>query len=423
MTRLNLVSIAFLVSGSLNASELSANWDWTVSTDSISPRSGSPLFSEEAAKEQSLDALLALELNRASLTGAFALLADDLYQSQSASSNENHIIVRELFWQGELELGGEYWDFTIGKIRQDYGVAYGYRPLDVFHSYRRNPVGIQVEEGVGLLSLSHYGATGEWALLATTSSMAQQKGNDLQEASKQNGVGARFYGLKGDSEYQLVAYYDTVRQGLVGGSWVTVFGQEWEWHSSAVVQRKHMTYVQPDTHFSPVEIEEKASAYQVLTGLTWSGYSGHSVIAEYWFDSRAWSGREWQNAFESASSLRNDYAQDGLANSYALGLSGANLVQHNVMLHWTLDTQNWQGTHWDNAPSWFEKITPSFDFIASPEDGGVIATPRIGIEWYDDGNTRFETELAARFYDGKSGSVYKNLHTSHMILLNLKGKF
>lgn len=423
MTRLNIVSIAFLLSGSLNASEHSANWDWTVSADSISPRSNSPLFSSGAIKEQSVDALLELELSGFSASGTFALLADDLYQSKNGKNNENQIIVRELFWQGELRLGSEYWDFTVGKIRQDYGVAYGYRPLDVFNPYRRNPVGIQVEEGVGLFGLSHYGAKGEWTLLATTSSITQQEGSELQEASEQNGLGVRYYGLEGDSEYQLLAYYDNVRQGLVGGSWVTVFGHEWAWHSSAVIQRKHMTYVQPETLFSPVEIGKEDGAYQALTGVTWSSYSGHSVIAEYWYDSRAWSDAEWRNAFETATSLRNDYFQDGLANSYAFGLSGANLVRHNMMLHWTLDTQNWQGTNWESAPSWFEKVTPTVDVIVAPEDGGVIATPRIGMEWYDDGNARFETELAARFYGGKSGSVYKNLQTSRMILLNFKGKF
>ncbi len=394
-----------------------------MSADSISPRSNSPLFSSGEVKEQSVDALLELELSGFSASGTFALLANDLYHSKNSENNENQFIVRELFWQGELELGSEYWDFTVGKIRQDYGVAYGYRPLDVFHPYRRNPIGIQVEEGVGILSLSHYGARGEWTILATTSLFFHKKNDEFQASPEQHGFGVRYYGLEGNSEYQLLAYYDNVRQGLVGGSWVTVFGHEWAWHSSTVIQRKHMTYVQPETHFSPVEIGKKDDAYQVLTGVTWSSYSGYSMIAEYWYDSRVWSDGEWRNAFDRVRGLRGYYDQNGLANSYALGLSSANIVQHNIMLHWALDTQIWQGIYWNNAPLWFEKMTPTINFMISPEDGGVVASPKVSAEWYNDGNSRIEIELAAHFYDGKSGSVYKNIQASRMIVLNLKGDF
>ncbi|CCN80941.1 conserved hypothetical protein [Vibrio nigripulchritudo SFn27] len=405
------------------ASELSSNWDWMISADTTQHQATNGVFTSDEESIQSVDALLEVELGYQSFNGSLALLGNDIYHSESSVNPESDLIIRELFWQGSVDLAGTTLDATVGKIRQDYGVGYGYRPLDVFNPYRRNPVGIQVEEGVGVVSLSHFGAEGEWTAIATTSSLTQQETTEIQKAAQQHGVGVRYYGLRGDSEFQVIGYFDDVRKGLVGASWVTVFGSEWEWHSSAVIQRKHLAYHHPNQLLAPVVLETQGAAQQVMTGITWSSFSGHSVIAEYWYDSRAWGKEEWEDAQVSATSLRETYGQDRLADSYGLGLTNANLTKHNVMFHWTLDTQNWQGQHWTAAPGWFEKLTPTVDLMIAPEDGGVISTPRLSFEWYDDGSSRFETELAARFYNGKDKSLYKNLKTNSMILLNFKGRF
>ncbi|BCL72886.1 hypothetical protein TUMSATVNIG1_48590 [Vibrio nigripulchritudo] len=415
--------LSVLVSPVALSSELSSSWDWMISSDTTQHQATNGVFASDEESIQSVDALLEVELGYQSFNASLALLGNDIYHSDSSVNPESDLIIRELFWQGSVDLAGTTLDVTVGKIRQDYGVGYGYRPLDVFNPYRRNPVGIQVEEGVGVVSLSHFGAAGEWTAIATTSSLTQQEATEIQRAAQQHGVGVRYYGLWGDSEFQVIGYFDDVRKGLVGASWVTVFGSEWEWHSSAVIQRKHLAYQQPSQLLAPVALEMQGAAQQVMTGITWSSFSGHSVIAEYWYDSRAWGKEEWEDAQVSATSLRETYGQDRLADSYGLGLTNANLTKHNVMFHWTLDTQNWQGQHWAAAPGWFEKLTPTVDLMIAPEDGGVISTPRLSFEWYDDGSSRFETELAARFYNGKDKSLYKNLKTNSMILLNFKGRF
>ncbi|CCO46586.1 conserved hypothetical protein [Vibrio nigripulchritudo SOn1] len=415
--------LSVLVSPVALSSELSSNWDWMISADTTQHQATNGVLASDEESIQSVDALLEVELGYQSLNASLALLGNDIYHSESSVNPESDLIIRELFWQGSVDIASTTLDATVGKIRQDYGVGYGYRPLDVFNPYRRNPVGIQVEEGVGVVSLSHFGAEGEWTAIATTSSLTQQEATEIQKAAEQHGVGVRYYVLRDDSEFQVIGYFDDVRKGLVGASWVTVFGSEWEWHSSAVIQRKHLAYHQPSQILAPVVLETQRAAQQVMTGITWSSFSGHSVIAEYWYDSRAWGKEEWEDAQVSATSLRETYGQDSLANSYGLGLTNANLTKHNVMFHWTLDTQNWQGQHWTAAPGWFEKLTPTVDLMIAPEDGGVISTPKLSFEWYDDGASRFETELAARFYNGKDKSLYKNLKTNSMILLNFKGRF
>ncbi len=60
------------------------------------------------------------------------------------------IIISELFWQESFDIFDMPLDLQLGKVRLDWGVGYGYRPLDIFTPYRRNPVGIQVEEGAGV---------------------------------------------------------------------------------------------------------------------------------------------------------------------------------------------------------------------------------------------------------------------------------
>ena len=61
--------------------------------------------------------------------------------------------------------------------------------------------------------------------------------------------------------------------------------------------------------------------------------------------------------------------------------------------------------------------------MLSPEDGGFIATQWLNYQAFDNGDSSLELELAARFLGGISDSAYANLPDSHMILLNIKGRF
>ena len=271
----------------------------------------------------------------------------------------------------------------------------------------------QMIEGC-LLPGTHYrDMTGEWTLLYSDSSWTSQDVNEFEKQNQQQGLGIRRYNLVGDHEYQWVAYYDDVRHGLLGASLVSVLNLAWEFHGSVVYQRQSLGYSQPSSMLKPVYLEEQGEAYQALAGLTWANDSGHNVVLEYWFDSRAWSNSEWQRAIENAESLSVNPMTASLAGSYAQGYQHANLVQHNIMFHWSLDS-----TH-----GWLEDITPTFDVMLSPQDGGFIATQWLNYQALDNGHSSLDLELAARFLGGKSDSAYANLPDSHMILLNIKGRF
>jgi len=448
-------------------SDLSLHWDWMISAESVQSRS-SPFIPPQPDSRQTIDGLLEVEVGYQQWLGLMSLKTTDLYSKTQGGASSSHLntyqttnqntpsnnrsnngsnndpsaefIIRELYWQGGFSLanetlGEQYIDVTLGKIRLDWGVGYGYRPLDIIKPYRRNPVGIVAEEGAGVVALSVFDAAGEWTLLYTDSTWTSQSLNELERQSQQQGIGVRRYGMQGEQEYQWLVYYDDVRHGLIGGSLVSVLDLAWELHGSATYQHQSLGYELPSSSQQPVVLSEQGNAFQTLLGLTWANEVGNSIILEYWYDSRPWSSAQWQQAIDTATSLnkmatpstRSTQAgtsqNTGLSASYAQGFQHSNIVQHNVMLHWSLNSTAWAQWGWSREINWIQHVTPTFDLLYSPQDNGIIATQWLNYEWIDTGSASLDLELAARFLTGKSNSAYANLPDKHMILLNLKGRF
>lgn len=242
----------------LAQAEPSFDWDWMVSAAHIRP-SDSSLFSSVTGQHsetyEQMDALLDLQTRWQGWTTSLALTASPLYDN-GEQSRDTTFTLSELFWQGEKEVAGNTLNITAGKIRLDWGVGYGYRPLDLFLPYRRNPLGIQVEEGAGVLALSSYQGLGEWTLIATDSSWQRSSEAQWGESNEQQGIGLRHYRLVGDSDIQGIVYYDNVRRGLVGGSWVSVLNPAWSVHTSWLYQREYWQY-QPQTEH-PLELVKRS---------------------------------------------------------------------------------------------------------------------------------------------------------------------
>lgn len=413
--QLSLLSGVLLTSLWTQASDLSLEWDWMLSAQTVTQRATvfSPLT--EDTHQESINGVVDVQIGYQDWSAVVALKGNDLYYDSSIQNqdkpSETELIISELFWQHSIDVADLSLDLQLGKVRVDWGVGYGYRPLDIFTPYRRNPVGIQVEEGAGVASVSYFDSQGEWSLIYTDSSWTQQDGNQLEEQSEQQGVGIRRYGLVGDTEYQWLAYYDDVRQGLLGASIVTVLDAAWEFHGSAVYQSKYLSYQQPNITYSPVMLEKEDNGYQALLGFTWANEIGNTVIVEYWYDSRSWGETEWENALDIGSA------------SYQQGYLHANLVKHNMMFHWSLDSSAWSNWQWSQNIGWLSELTPTIDVLYSPEDNGIIATQWLNYQIHDTGTSSIEMELAARFLTGKSDSAYANLTDKHMILVNLKGRF
>lgn len=429
---LALLAIPLLsISRASAAIELSAEWDWALSYEAAKLRE-SPFASASSAQRQRLNGLLDLQLGYAlsngQLTSAMAIYAQDVYLESEGKSRwwderDTELIVRELAWQGEWQVGEQSLDISVGKLKVDWGVGYGYRPLDLFKPYRQNPIKLVAEEGAGIFMFSHYDLDGEWSLIASDSSWTQMTQSALDKAAEQQGAGVRRYRLVDSTEWQWLAYYDNVRKGALGGSVRTVYSDALSLHASLLWQHQSVAYQIPDEMLKPVEVGEDGEAWQGLMGVNWSTQSGHSVLLEYWYDSRAWSEDAWQLATDRAQQLKLQPMTAPLAASYAQGLQHANLVQHNLMFHWRWDSHAWMAWHGINSALWLADMTPTLDVLFSPQDGGVIVTQWINYQWLDTGKYSVELEFAARFLTGDSQSTYAQIEDKHMMVFNLKGRF
>lgn len=413
---------AMLVASTVNAQSFELDWDSTLSLSSAQHRHSDLLGEPQRQSTDTVDAVIDVQFEGYGVTALVAAKGSQVYSSDPTQSYKGELIVQELFWQGGTELFSLPVDVTLGKVRLDWGVGYGYRPLDLFKPYRRNPVGIQVEEGTGTAMASYFDLAGEWSVFYTDSSWTKQQGSELEQASEQQGVGLRRYVLSGDNEWQALAYYDDVRHGVLAGSVVTVFDDAWSMHGSAVYQNRYLGY-QQGGFISPVTLAKQSDGYQALLGLNWANATGHNVIVEYWFDSRSWSESDWKQAYQRVDTLNATNALAPLASSYAQGLSQVNLVQHNLMFHWTMNATAWSQWPLTQQQLWLDNLTPTFDLLYSPQDQGVIATQWLEYQVYDSGAASLSAELAARFMTGSRDSLYANLPDKRMIFLNLKGKF
>lgn len=436
---INSISISAFIAASLWMAapvaandELSFEWDWAVSYETDKQRDSAFMESQGDARD-SLNALLDVQVNYQNVSGLFTLYSQGLYLNQQGDSAwwenaDNQLLIRELAWQGEWQVGDTTLDVSAGKLRVDWGVGYGYRPLDLFKPYRQNPVGLVAEEGAGVFSLSHYDMAGEWTVIATDSSWGQQEQSALDQAAEQRGVGIRRYALVGDTEYQWIGYYDDVRRGLLGASAIAVWDESIAMHGSLLWQKQSVGYQfqnegLPSDLYQPVMVGEQGSALQALVGLNWANQAGHNVIAEYWYDSRAWSKSQWDQAIARGESLSQSPDTGLLATSYAQGLLHANIVQHNLMLHWRWDLEAWAAWQGSADLGWLSDVTPTLDVMFSPQDGGVIMTQWLNYQWVDTGAQSVEVEVAARFLTGDDHSAYAQINDKYMIVFNIKGKF
>ncbi|MGF1762039.1 hypothetical protein [Aliivibrio kagoshimensis] len=398
-------------------SELSIDWDYQLSGGQHWTQS-SPLFSDSSDGYR-FDTSLQAEARYGGWLGLFALTSRDV--QHDGESSDVDVIVQELFWQQEVTMFDQALELTLGKVRLDWAVGHGYRPLDIIKPYRQNPIGIQIEEGAGVASLSSFDLSGEWTLLFSDSSWVMQEQTTYEQTVEQQGVGVRRYWLDESSEWQGLLYYDNMRKTSLGASVVTVVNEAWELHASVLFQQQFTQYHVTDDHYTPVTLQTEEHAGQGLLGLTWANSSGNSVIVEYWYDSRAWSDSEWEAAIHRARSLTLEHqlSAQSLAKSYGQGFSHANIVQHNVMFHWSLDSTAFDQFQYTQGL----ELTPTLDILYSPQDEGVIVTQWFEYLLFDTGDYHQTIEIAGRFIFGAHDSAYQQIADNRLVLINAKGRF
>jgi hypothetical protein len=403
-----LLLSALLPSISLTECQAASTWwDWQTGISDYHYRE-TPLFSPQPQDTQ-WQSSLSLDLNQRE----WRAIAN-LHHNRSLTSGDTSsaATLTALYWQHGFAAAPD-WELTLGKMQLDWGVGYGYRPLDIFSNYQRHPVGIQVEEGAALAMLTQFVDNGSWQWLLSRSHYSS-----LDPSTTQQGIGARRYWLDGANEWQALLYWDKQRQWLAGASAVTVVGDSVELHASALYQQRYWSVSAPEfTEPTVASLHSKQHSLQALMGFTWANSNGVQLIGEYWFDSRSWQKQQWQHTLEFATQWQNTAVQ-GMAHSYTQGFNQANIMRHSMLLHLMLSNRFWQ----DMSVS-LNDVSASVDLLFGPEDGGQVLTPRCHYQLLDSASVSLQISLSWRYYGGRASSAFANLGDNSMTWLGLTGRF
>jgi hypothetical protein len=396
------------------------NMDWQLDAEHSQYRSNA-MFTDTKTKNEKIDAVLNMQLK---YCGWQANAAYHHSRPLTSTSQATHLtpklVLKELVWQTSLDNELPL-DVTFGKTQLDWSIGYAHQPLDIFRPYQGQSLGLDTEQGTGILAVSYFDAVGEWTLALSAPAWASDKDATAIQSANQPTLGLRHYRLVGDAEIVAQVAYDQGRGMIVGGGWTRGMGDALQLHASALWQQNYQAYVIPNALLAPVTAQQHNAGQQLLAGFTWADAIGQTFIAEYSYDPRAWSDTQWHKAFNRLDTLSGMPGTQALRQSYGLGYKHKNTMRHNLMLHWSLAATAWSNWSWSAGQTWLRQMTPSVDLAYAPQDGGYIATPQLTWQWDQSAEQSLEIDLSVRYFGGPSRSSYANLQLQRQTLVSLKG--
>lgn len=221
-----------------------------------------------------------------------------------------------------------------------------------------------------------------------------------QQQDKSLGCGVRYYGYFDEFELQGLAHYDQDMKLRFGGSALTVLNDSLEVHASILWQQTYLgaQFTQPDlnaTEFiNPVKSLWQHGALQSLIGINFSTPYGVTLIAEYWFDGRSPSKKQWKSMIGSldaqiATSASNPLSRHHIKAQQQL-FSSQNLFKNTLMLHTRYKHNNWR---------------PELTLLLNPDDLGLSVNTKLNYVW-PNGHT---AQFGFKRYLGPANSIYKQL--------------
>ncbi|MCW8876453.1 MAG: hypothetical protein OQK51_05280 [Kangiellaceae bacterium] len=316
-------------------------------------------------------------------------------------SKEDKLIIGEFF----LDTSAYGWDYTFGKKRLNWAVGFGHQPLNLVTVESNLATGVVIDEGAWMISAESYSDSGSLTLIVANSKTQQDSNIDQPK-----GAGIRYYELVGDWDLQGIIYGDDINRLNIGGSAVTVIGDALSYHVSTLWSERYRKLghsLNGDEYFPseyPIQEYMADNGFQFLTGISYSFANNLSLIAEYWYDSRSASYRQWQDLFDAGSAQSDTLGGLTLLAAEREFFTTVNLVQHNMLLHLSYDS---------------EKYDIEVDMQISPRDKGVVATARIIYEW----SQNHKSQFGFRSYGGSNGSVYRQLPNDFETFFRIEGTF
>lgn len=309
------------------------------------------------------------------------------------------------------------WEISAGKRRMEWGVGFGFRPLDVIKPQPRRPLILKSPEGLPLVAIERY---------SDESAITFLVGNDFRHNDEGYQSGGTEYALR---YFSLVNGWDL--QGVVhwrddvdyegGAGFAKTVNEKLAVHGSALFQRRYQKWINRLTEQSgvplastdPLEQRVFDSGLKGLVGLTYTWPSGHSLLFEYWYDDAGYSAEEWLRLRE-LTSMQKDLLVSGLATSSIVNaniaassrvLTQPNPMQENLLLRWYFDKG--------------EGSVPAVDVLYTPQDGGMVFTAAIAKEI----GARYRLEYGLRRYGGENDSMSRALPFKYLVYGSLKATF
>ena|GEM_PF-4597669 len=248
-------------------------------------------------------------------------------------------------------------DISIGKKVVNWGVGFGFRPLDVIAQQRRNQLIATEQSGRGQLSLETFSATTAWTLIA-----ADTDNNNSPSLS------LKTYGLRGSTDWHHLLHY-SVAEGMGLGLGVSgVTGDHFSWQASYRYQQRDPRQTQQPVH-------------RALIGGTASWGNGLSLMTEFWYDGASASHTQWQHAWAEHAELSGGPP--------AALFSGQNLHRRNILLRLA----------YRRGP-----VETALENSIMPADGGQIIS--LTSRYH---SPRQTLTLALRHFSGKPQSLSRRL--------------
>jgi len=296
---------------------------------------------------------ITLEAQHSSLTSRAALFSER--NERQERFNTGHLL--ELYW--EQSVGP--WELTAGKKMLEWGVGYGFQPLNLFNAKDQRTLVSELSTGLAMMNAEYFTQTGAWMLFCAQDESETQR-------PRRNRCGIRLYQLVGQWDLQSLLYYDEDHHFAMGGSVSGVTSDSTEWHGSLLIQQRYQnTEYQP----APVVVDHDY-AVKALLGFTYTSVRANTLIGELWHDGSA------EHAIdEPRSQLLLSLSHDG------------------------------------------ESTDPTVDLLYSIDDKGVIFTLRFAHEFAADYNLSY----GVRSYQGPKNSFYRQAADKHLSFIELSLSF
>ncbi len=340
--------------------------------------------------------------------GFFFLSLDN--QRDDTGSVETDIKMNELYLTKSIS----NWEFTLGRQISSWGVGYGFRPLDVIQQYDRQTTNQRSVIGKNRIALDYYFGMSSWSLVWVDPMKSGGKDNRNMAS-----IVSKYSTSRDNYDLHAVARYNKKNKLQLGLGGVFITTDALSLHGSILVSQAYQKQINTLAGQSRVLLSEKNPyqtvdyyrGFQALLGFSWSSFSKHNIIIEYWYDDMAYSHQEWKNLFQLAKQQQNLLDQAIFSSSLVHGniawtataTQAQSLAPHNLMVLWRYDAEYWK---------------PAINVLFSPVDKSYMTTLSTLR------STRlFKFEAGVRAFKGSNNSIYGGLIITSHVFMTLSSEY